>query len=519
MSGVMQQHGTAPNAQPTTSSSRSADGGQLSNYMDEEQAMNYLITGGLVPPEMDNLFIPSEPITSAKASSASAQDVNFSVPILNKIPHILPHEKVFSVQVGDMLFRLSGASLSSDAPSYFTSFFQSQAPNAQRDYPVLHIDRSPEVFRDIVRHLQGYYVVPRDEYHFVYLYADAHYYQLPKLVKALFNSEIFVRIGARQFRIPKELLSKPGDAPNFFTLGFSSFFASPQEVFPGTKGLIRPPAVAPPSVPTHSDELFDQLLQALKGTPLKFQSMEYRDLLIKECRYYHFRALEQKLIPVKISRNLLTGRDEICLRLCDVKPGSTSLVPCGPEKSRVQYKRPFTDDPDRELVLEVGSEDIVMRAYDITTGGNGEGMRCKWGVQFVEGTTTAAKMTAILATVADGVPSDSGPVRLPMDLRDACVHVDGIEILISTRDDGTVDCLASTMSTETSNKRQRGEGDVDVAPLSRTMLLTGSIKNLAVSRAQFKMYILRNIVVMHMLTVEAVSSVREDNRRRAFLMG
>lgn len=31
-----------------------------------------------------------------------------------KIPHILPHERVFPIQIGGELFKLSGASLSSD---------------------------------------------------------------------------------------------------------------------------------------------------------------------------------------------------------------------------------------------------------------------------------------------------------------------------------------------------------------------------------------------------------------------
>lgn len=30
------------------------------------------------------------------------------------IPHVLPHEKVFPIQIGSKLFRLSGASISSD---------------------------------------------------------------------------------------------------------------------------------------------------------------------------------------------------------------------------------------------------------------------------------------------------------------------------------------------------------------------------------------------------------------------
>lgn len=39
------------------------------------------------------------------------------------VPVVLPHDKVYSIQVGYKLFRLSGLSLSSDSPSYFTKFF------------------------------------------------------------------------------------------------------------------------------------------------------------------------------------------------------------------------------------------------------------------------------------------------------------------------------------------------------------------------------------------------------------
>jgi len=34
--------------------------------------------------------------------------------LVNKIPKILPHERVFPIQIGSELFKLSGASLSSD---------------------------------------------------------------------------------------------------------------------------------------------------------------------------------------------------------------------------------------------------------------------------------------------------------------------------------------------------------------------------------------------------------------------
>jgi hypothetical protein len=39
------------------------------------------------------------------------------------IPKILPHERVFPVQIGNQLFRLSGASISSDGMCVFLFFF------------------------------------------------------------------------------------------------------------------------------------------------------------------------------------------------------------------------------------------------------------------------------------------------------------------------------------------------------------------------------------------------------------
>lgn len=93
-------------------------------------------------------------------------------------PSILPPEKVFPIQIGSELFRLSGASISSDgtpqcqvsmlqnsgltqypAPSYFTQFFEEQIRQNEETGGVrtLYIDRDPGTFRDVVRHLQGLY--------------------------------------------------------------------------------------------------------------------------------------------------------------------------------------------------------------------------------------------------------------------------------------------------------------------------------------------------------------------------
>ena len=89
---------------------------------------------------------------------------------------ILPPEKVFSIQIGSKLFRLSGASISSDgqyflsgtcvrgvlqtdsprAPSYFSQFFDEQLKqNNGGAVRTLYIDRDPITFQDICKHLQG----------------------------------------------------------------------------------------------------------------------------------------------------------------------------------------------------------------------------------------------------------------------------------------------------------------------------------------------------------------------------
>lgn len=65
------------------------------------------------------------------------------------------------------------------APSYFSHYFREQLHSNQgraSDVKTLYIDRDPVTFRDIVAHLQGYYVTPRDGEHFVRLFADAQFY-------------------------------------------------------------------------------------------------------------------------------------------------------------------------------------------------------------------------------------------------------------------------------------------------------------------------------------------------------
>lgn len=272
-----------------------------------------------------------------------------------------------------------------------------------------------------------------DGNHFVRLFADAQFYScrspnsltriiklnwepVPRLISQLFESQTFIQIGDRHFQVPKDIFCSPGDSPNYFTLGFAAFFPSSQEVFPGLErtGLLRPPPIAPPAVPSKSAEVFAQLLHLLQGYPLHIRNEEHRAQLLRDCRYFHLRGVEQRLIPHEISYNPDRQSSEILLRLEDVKPSGISFVAdidkhsdvpldCG----SVHYSRPFVDTTAHELILEIGPEPTILdlRTNQLTFHGS-----------------TKAKVSALLQVIASKVdrrPMGSSPddakVRFLMD--------------------------------------------------------------------------------------------------------
>jgi len=197
---------------------------------------------------------------------------------------------------------------------------------------------------------------------------------VPRLIDQLFESEIFIQIGERHFQIPKDIFSEPGNSPNFFSLGFAVFFSTPGEVFPGLdrRGLLRPPSITPPYVPGRSADIFAQLLHLLRGYPLTITNESHRAELLRDCRYFHLRGLEQKIIAHEISYNLERQKQEICLRLEDVKPSGVSFSSDDAGESGkptpggwVYYARPFVDDTSYEMVVEVGSESTVLDLTDM----------------------------------------------------------------------------------------------------------------------------------------------------------
>jgi len=189
---------------------------------------------------------------------------------------------------------------------------------------------------------------------------------VPQLMKQLFDSEIFIQIGDQNFQIPRSIFSSPGDSPNFFSLGFAAFFNSPEEVFPGLDraGLLRPPAITPPSVPNRSAHIFSEILHLLRGYPLHIRNNDHRAELLRDCRYFHLRGLEQKLIVHHISYNSERQKSEILIRLEDIRQSGVSFVNDASPSDRsplcgwVNYMRPFVDEASHEMIIEVGDESL-----------------------------------------------------------------------------------------------------------------------------------------------------------------
>ena len=281
----------------------------------------------------------------------------------------LPLGKGFTIHVGSEIFKLSGASIMSDAPSYFSRFFTDQLKKDSESPPdirPLFIDRDPETFRDICRHLQGYVIQPRDASHYVRLFVDAQLFSLPRLTSLLFDSETFISIGGENFTLPRDLFSGFGNTPNYFSLGFAAFFSSPDEPFPGldAKGLLRPPPVKPPNVPSRSARVFGDILHLLRGYPMTIRDENHRAELLRDCRYFNLRGLEQRIIAHHISYNASRSTSEIIIRLEDIRQSGISYVEdvspssISPLGGWIHYARPFVDleETSHELILQIDDE-------------------------------------------------------------------------------------------------------------------------------------------------------------------
>lgn len=198
---------------------------------------------------------------------------------------------------------------------------------------------------------------------------------VPRLSSQLFSSDIHIRVGDQDFQISRELFSKPGNSPNYFTLGFSTYFTGALDKSPGLQqgSLARPPTIVPPTIVNRSASIFSDLLHVLKGYDLEIRSEKHRADLLRDARYFHLKGLEQQLIPHEITYNLARQRSEILLRLDDIRKEGLSVCSdqqnqaphSGAQGSRnivttpgwIIYQRPHVDQSSHTLVVEIAGDE------------------------------------------------------------------------------------------------------------------------------------------------------------------
>lgn len=262
------------------------------------------------------------------------------------VPDLLPQDKVYKIQVGQKLFKITGRTLSWDGPNFFTDYFQKN----NTDSEVLFLDRSTECFEIIYRHMQGYFTSIKDEVEYTTLFTDALFYSLPKLVKFLRNPEFYyINVGGKSFQVPKSLFKNEGDNNNYFNVVISGFYKEIEARILEKKLHLSP---YPPTYVPRSAEYFAQILTLLSGAHLEMDDIR-RASLIQECRYYRLNNLEQKLIKCKVMNNPMSNVEEISIHLGDIS------------KSGLDLRRPMVANPQTMIAACVRQEEHIKKDNQI----------------------------------------------------------------------------------------------------------------------------------------------------------
>ncbi|KAF9409785.1 hypothetical protein BGZ94_001861 [Podila epigama] len=165
----------------------------------------------------------------------------------------------------------------SDPRSFYTIVVSGENFPNREEYTtrVMYIDRNPDVFRDIVKHLQGYYVAAKDEIHLENLMMDAYFFKLKRLINTL-REIMFFNVGGTIFKVSRDTILN--DGPNFFRV-----------LEPFSDRNLTPTFLC------RSPDLFKDILSHLQGYEIHIRDRTHRNNLLKEARYYKLNNLISKL--------------------------------------------------------------------------------------------------------------------------------------------------------------------------------------------------------------------------------
>lgn len=261
-------------------------------------------------------------------------------------------------------------------------------------------------------------------------------------------------------------------------------------------------------------------MRLLQGYEVEIRNETHRASLLRDARYFHLKGLEQRLIACEKSYNVQSGRDEILIRLEDIRQSGISFTPeidpTNPNSSStsgyVSYARPYTDDAtlSQILVLETGSSECATLhpsrpidpiTFDTEVSFQGDTLR---------------RVTALLKIIATkmGLPSTQ-----PLSLT-------------QIKNDGPLDPVAGSNTTDgriearlNSDSALIVDGEaMDI--LSEDWLADYGNDDLVVKRAQWRIRIKPRspdgeglVAVLEVVKMELFSRERARNAARGFLGG
>lgn len=244
---------------------------------------------------------------------------------------------IFTIVVCGQVYNISWKSLLSDGPNnFFTRHFLKAKSR------IIHIDRNPDTFSLIIRHLRGYPVVAKNECLHQDLLNDAHYFGLKKLTRSL-KQFVYLNVGGTSFRLKWDLFNKDGPH-NYFT-------------GPLKHALLSPHPSLGESAPIHIEkdpETFKDIIRHLQGYHIHIRDEQHRLQLLSDAQFYLFRKLRDKL---KTSVKVEERHIEILLRLEDVKWNQLEIV-----DNHVYY---LQDKKDMSLTVQLDDFNISCHRNDL----------------------------------------------------------------------------------------------------------------------------------------------------------
>lgn len=384
------------------------------------------------------------------------------------------------------MFRLSGLSLSSDSPSYFTKFFGDK----DNEEKVLFFDRSPQIFEKIYNHLQGYSINVTNDYEYMHVWSDAFFFGLKKLQKLMTEQDIFASIGDQSFKIPKVLLQNEGNCPNFFTMNSERLYFDNVAVIE-RNNMLRPPPQRPPIVAGRSPKLFADLLEYLRGNTLIVKNEEHRRLLQKEARYYRFLELEQRMVNHKVVN------DSIIINLMDLsKKGMKNVSPSDRlTECPMRYSRPYVDEPARELIFQIDHLQDVRHA-ELFLNKRTEIPTVKFQGKLY------TKITQVFKDLFEGLIQENNTVTFLVGLANLRTTINGKEM-----SPGWVEDLLLTVDKKPAEEESKAEEEVEEnAQKKRKLNLQGYVIKFYLKRSMWKLMMRGTLARLEAVNLEGVTS-------------